>query len=836
MAIISGSIGADIIIPTGGNDYRGGGGSDTYILTSLMAAGTTAQITDTEGTNVIQLNDGLTIASSSFTNNAVELTLSNGAKVQVLGANNMTFQVGANATASPPDTATSQTYAQFATALGTTVPAAGAPATTGTPNFVVPSTSAGATVSFASSTVSLVEGNTGTTNMVFTVTLSAAQTTAVTVNYATANGTATAGSDFTTTAGTLTFAVGETSKTINVPITGDAVFEPNETFTMTLSGVSGGTSVTLGTATATATITNDDANQSPVLSRVSGPLGTPVPAQVGNITAQGLIGNFTASDPDTTVLTATISALNGLVRINDPTNLLSYGNGYVQGTNTATIVATGSAANLSTLLDTLQYTPSGAAGSSDTITVALSDGNTTVNQTVTADVGGQFGPLAAGAQNLVGTAFADLFFGTGATATEVVEATDTIAGGLGNDTLRFTAIGTNNIVLVPALTAPATITSIENVEAITSGAAAYLVNLDASRVGGLQTISFNALNVGDDLTATNLTNDMKVNLFTSNPVTNPTLAVDDITIQHAQDGATPGTQSLDVTLANTSGGLTVDLLLVGGLGGTAIDQVTLTSNGSTGNTITTLDSWNVTDLILKGGANLTIPTLSADNYTNINATGLTGNLVLGSTANNGAIGQAITLGSGNDSVLGTAQADLIVGNDGADTIDGAAGDDVIQGGAGNDRLTPGTGVDTMTGGLGADRFDYRTIVNGVLSATAVETITDFVSGTDTLRVTTTPVSIAPTPGVDLLTTTIASTGTTIATLTANLTTAVAAFGTNGQQAGDIMLITVTGTSIGGADQRYMVIESGATAGFTAAQDTAVLLTGVTTLALTDFVT
>jgi hypothetical protein len=55
------------------------------------------------------------------------------------------------------------------------------------------------------------------------------------VNYSTANGTATAGADYTSVSGTLTFAEGETTKTISVPITNDGVSEPDETLTLTLA-------------------------------------------------------------------------------------------------------------------------------------------------------------------------------------------------------------------------------------------------------------------------------------------------------------------------------------------------------------------------------------------------------------------------------------------------------------------------------------------------------------------------------------------------------------------------------------------------------------------------
>ena len=74
--------------------------------------------------------------------------------------------------------------------------------------------------------VSVTEGNSGTTNVNFTVTLSAAASVPVTVNYATADGTATAGSDYMATSGTLTFAAGSTTGTISVPVTGDTLMSP----------------------------------------------------------------------------------------------------------------------------------------------------------------------------------------------------------------------------------------------------------------------------------------------------------------------------------------------------------------------------------------------------------------------------------------------------------------------------------------------------------------------------------------------------------------------------------------------------------------------------------
>jgi len=98
------------------------------------------------------------------------------------------------------------------------------------------------------------EGNTGTSNLVFTASLTAASATVITANFATAFGTALA-SDFTASSGTVTFAPGQLSQAISVPILGDTLLESDESFSLTLSAAAG---ATLGNAAATGTILNDD--------------------------------------------------------------------------------------------------------------------------------------------------------------------------------------------------------------------------------------------------------------------------------------------------------------------------------------------------------------------------------------------------------------------------------------------------------------------------------------------------------------------------------------------------------------------------------------------------
>ena len=111
---------------------------------------------------------------------------------------------------------------------------------------------------FSIDSPSVTEGDSGSANLVFTVTLNPASSSQVTVNYARSGGTATSGTDFTALAAsnTLTFAANETSKTITVSVTGDTTVEGNETVVITLSNASSGTAIT--TASGTGTITDDD--------------------------------------------------------------------------------------------------------------------------------------------------------------------------------------------------------------------------------------------------------------------------------------------------------------------------------------------------------------------------------------------------------------------------------------------------------------------------------------------------------------------------------------------------------------------------------------------------
>jgi hypothetical protein len=148
-------------------------------------------------------------------------------------------------------------------------------------NYAIAPASSNATVTIAANdsiayaialtnpaTGSLIEGNSGTKPVTFTVTRSGGTGVASTVNYAIA-GTASNGADYnninaagaTTATGTIAFAANETTKTIAVDVLGETAVEPDETITVTLSNpnlTAAPESSTITTSTATATIANDD--------------------------------------------------------------------------------------------------------------------------------------------------------------------------------------------------------------------------------------------------------------------------------------------------------------------------------------------------------------------------------------------------------------------------------------------------------------------------------------------------------------------------------------------------------------------------------------------------
>jgi len=116
-------------------------------------------------------------------------------------------------------------------------------------------------VQFSASSYSVGEGDGAA---VITVTRSGNTTNAATVRFATSNGNAMAGSDYGISTGTLNFGPGETSKLVRIPITNDSLVENSETFLVTLSGVTGGGTISGQNPTVVTIVDNDLAPTLPV--------------------------------------------------------------------------------------------------------------------------------------------------------------------------------------------------------------------------------------------------------------------------------------------------------------------------------------------------------------------------------------------------------------------------------------------------------------------------------------------------------------------------------------------------------------------------------------------
>jgi chitinase len=220
---------------------EGNSGTSNMAFSVTLSKAATAPVTVSYGTS-----NGTATAGSDFVGASGSITFAAGESVK-------TINVGVvGDTVVEPDENFSVTLSN---PLGASISRATAIGTIRNDDVAPP-----LTVSVAD--VSQVEGNSGMSNMAFAVTLSKAATAPVTVNYATSNVTALAGSDYAAGSGTVTFAAGETTKTINVGVIGDTTVEPDETFTVTLSNPSG---ASLSRATATGTITNDDVVASPAV-------------------------------------------------------------------------------------------------------------------------------------------------------------------------------------------------------------------------------------------------------------------------------------------------------------------------------------------------------------------------------------------------------------------------------------------------------------------------------------------------------------------------------------------------------------------------------------------
>ncbi|MCA2626421.1 MAG: endo-1,3-1,4-beta-glycanase ExsH [Microcystis sp. M19BS1] len=217
---------------------------------------------------------------------------------------------------------------------------------------------------FTISNPTIVENNSGTNNLIFKVTLSTTSTQTITVNYATANNTATAGSDYTAKTGTLTFTPGQISQDIIISVNGDTAIEPDETFLINLANPS---NALITDNQGLGTITNDDGDNTSVTLAVS-------PGSVTEDGTTNLVYTFTRTGVTTNPLTVNYT-LGGTATLN--TDYTRTGT-----TNTVTF-----AANSSTATVTVDPKTDTTVESNETIALTLASGTGYTVGTTTAVTG-----------------------------------------------------------------------------------------------------------------------------------------------------------------------------------------------------------------------------------------------------------------------------------------------------------------------------------------------------------------------------------------------------------------------------------------------------------------
>lgn len=726
MATIFGTNGNNTLIVEA-DDLLGLAGNDTYIVTNNLAnnpanGNRTIVVTDTEGNNRLQLADGLQINEVRFLGgNAVQLTLSNNLRIQVVGADRFTFDIGLNAAAGDTQGLTGRTFTQFAADLGVVLNA-GAGVTTAPitiqagANPVPPAGNPGGGGG----------GNAGS----YTLTSGADNVTAQTVGNSVGTG-----------------AFG----TLN---TNDRVVDASTTDADSLSVE------LLGNLDSSVTLTNIESLLFNVLAGTS-------TLDATNYTGVKLVEQRGAGNLSLTNLSTldTTYKLNGTA-----SNLsLSVAGGVAAGGNDGVSVelskVTGGRIDVGANIETLSLKTT--AGEANTLAVV------TGNQlsTVVVTGGGQLTLGALGAPGLptgvttldargtskatvfaAGSATTAILTGEGAddiTYQSGLEASNFISGGGGVDILTLTAAANN-----PAVGA-ATLIGVENIRLNAASSAINLLNTT-----GPVALDFRN---GGTLTVANATAGTTVRTSTNGS----TLAVD-VGYQNSVQN-----QVLDLDLSRTLSGGTVTLtnvadarLSVGAIGPNTVGAITLDETIADGSaatsrfTVETVTAGAVVTLGAIGGASLlndysvlasggavTVGALDdADALTNLAVVASGGNITLGAIGG-GVDGQSLQLNTvvvdvrAGYTLTAAAAVDVLASNAaGVSVVSLSAGGDIGAPGANN-----GLALSNTTGGFGtlfvsgtADVYAALTAGDGRVAA-----VTSNATGSVNLTVTNNLVENAP---------------------------------------------------------------------------------------------
>lgn len=393
----------------------------------------------------------------------------------------------------------------------------------------------GGSFAFSSATYSVNE-DAGT--LTVTVTRSAGSTTAATIDYATSNGGASAGSDYTTSSGTLNFAAGQTSATFSVPILDDSLIEGNETFTVALSNPTGGATLA-AVSSATATIADVEGGS---FSLSAGTYGTTETAGSLAITVNRSAGNTTAATVQ--YATSNGSATAG-ADYTATSGTLSFAAGQTSANVSVPILDDAAIEGAETFDFSLSNPTGGAtlgAPSIATATIADAESGSFSLDSATYNIGENGGSLAVTVNRTAGTT----------SAASVSYATSNGSASAGSDftattgTLNFAAGQTSASFSVPILE-----------DALVEGGESFGIALSAPTAGA-------ALGSPSTATATITDNDLGGTLgFAVTSITAQENA-GTVVIQVTRTGGSDGAVSLDFATANGSATAPADFTATSG--------------------------------------------------------------------------------------------------------------------------------------------------------------------------------------------------------------------------------------------------------------------------------
>ncbi|MCZ4222600.1 Calx-beta domain-containing protein [Pedobacter rhodius] len=519
--------------------------------------------------------------------------------------------------------------------------------------------------------------NEGAGTITFTVTLDNAVQNSFTVDYATVNGTAVAGSDYTATSGTLTFAAGSaagTSKTFTVPIVNDNIAEPNETFSANLSNITGSV-VVISNASATTTIADNDAATATITAGTTGNENGPVngtftvtlsnPSSADTQITYTLSGTATEGSDYSTIATKTITIPAGQTTGTITIPVLS--DAIVEGNET--IVATLSASNNATVV--IGNTPATINIQDNTtavVTVAASQNgtepatsgvftftlinasatNTTINFTVSGTAGSGTDYSSIGNSVTIPAGQTSVTLPVPVLDDNLAEPTETVV---------LTITGTNNTAIT-ASTTPATVNITDN-----DAATVAINNISVNEAAGNATFTITLTgNVQNAFTVNYTTangsasseNDFTA---TTNSVTFPAGSVSGATqtfdIPLVNDNVAEPSETFTVNLTSVSAGSAVTIAAAGASGtatiadndaaSVAINSVTAAENA--GNMVFTVTlTGNIQNALTLNYATADNSAIAGSDYT-----AKTGTITFPAGSANGAT-QTISIGVTDDNV------------------------------------------------------------------------------------------------------------------------------------------------------------------------------------------